>query len=230
MSANALQATGRPSATRHRLGLVAIPVLSTAFGYIGGYAVDQRPTLAGFGLLWGIVAMLVAPRLARRGAHSAAQASAPIYVMLPLACIVLGGSIIGHLAGPTPATFLQLVQQPGYGLFFYALHGPFEWLLMPWALMVNWPHPARRRLLVVAAVIFYLGRVASALYFAPNALYWGQHPAEAATHLDQVALWISLDLIRVVLQDTVTAALMLVAALHHSLRLHARLDAPVGAS
>jgi len=76
--------------------------------------------------------------------------------MLPLACIALGGAIMGHLAGPTPTAFLQLVQQPGYGLFFYALHGPFEWLLMPWALMVNWPYPTRRRLLIVAAVIFYL--------------------------------------------------------------------------
>ena len=114
---------------------------------------------------------------------------------------------------------VQLLQQPGYGLFFYALHGPFEWLLMPLALMVNWLHPTRRRLLIVAAVIFYLGRVASALYFAPAALYWGRHPAEAAAHLDQVALWIGLDLIRVIVQDTVTAALLLVAALHHKIRL-----------
>jgi hypothetical protein len=218
MSVNASRATVSPSQTRHRLGLVAIPVLSTAFGYVGGYTLDQRPVMAGFGLLWGVVAMLVAPHLARRGARSAGQANAPVYVMLPLACIVLGGSIIGHLAGPTPTAFLQLVQQPGYGLFFYALHGPFEWLLMPWALIVNWHHPARRRLLIVAAVIFYLGRVASALYFAPAAIYWGGHPADAAAHLDQVALWIRLDLIRLVLQDAVNAALVLLAALHHTFR------------
>jgi hypothetical protein len=85
--------------------------------------------------------------------------------------------------------------------------------------MVNWPHPTRRRLLIVAAVIFYLGRVASALYFAPVAIYWGGHPAEAAAHLDQVALWIRLDLIRLILQDTVIAALLLLAALHPKFRL-----------
>jgi hypothetical protein len=219
MSANAPQATDSPKQTRHRLGLVAIPVLSTAFGYVSGYAIDQQLVMAGFGLLWGCVAMLVAPRLARRGARSAGQANTPVYVMLPLACIVLGGSILGHLAGATPTVFLQLLQQPGYGLYFFALHVPFEWVLMPWALIVNWPHPTRRRLLIVAAVIFYVGRVASALYFAPNAIDWGRHPAEAAAHLDQVALWIRLDLIRLILQDTVNAALLLLAALHPKFRL-----------
>jgi hypothetical protein len=219
MSADAPQATDSLKQTRHRLGLVAIPVLSTAFGYVGGYTIDQQLLMAGFGLLWGVVAMLLAPRLARRGACSAGQANTPVYVMLPLALIVLGGSILGHLAGPTPTAFLQLLQQPGYGLFFFALHVPFEWLLMPWALMVNWHHPTRRRLLIVAAMIFYLGRVASALYFAPAAIYWGLHPAEAAAHLDQVALWIRLDLIRLILQDTVNAALLLLAALHPKFRL-----------
>ena len=163
--------------------------------------------------------MLIAPRLALQGARSARQANTPVYVMLPLAYIVLGGAIIGHLAGPTATAFLQLVQQPGYGFFFYALHGPFEWLLMPWALIVNWHYLNRRRLLIVAAVIFYLGRITSALYFAPTAIYWGRHPAEAAAHLDQVALWIRLDLIRLILQDTVNATLVLLAALHHRFRL-----------
>ena len=84
MSADAPQATDSPKQTRqHRLGLVAIPVLSTAFGFVSGYAIDQRLLMAGFGLLWGVVAMLVAPRIARRGARSARQANTPVYVMLP---------------------------------------------------------------------------------------------------------------------------------------------------
>jgi hypothetical protein len=74
------------------------------------------------------------------------------------------------------------------------LNGPSEWRLMPWALMVNWDHPARRRLLTTTAVIFYLGRVASALCFAPHAFDWGSHTAEA--RLDDVAQWLQLDLIR----------------------------------
>lgn len=80
--------------------------------------------------------------------------------MLPTAFIVLGGSIIGHLAGPTPPTFLHLLAQPGY---------------------------------------------------------WAQHPAEAADHLDQVTLWIRLDLVHLILQDTLNAALLLAATLHANL-------------
>lgn len=206
-----------------RFSLVAVPILSTAFGYIGGNVIDQRIGMAAFGLIWGIAAMRVAPRLARLGARSAGHANAPVYIMLPLACMALGGSILGHLAGPTPSGFLQLVQHDGYTLFFYALHGPFEWLLMPWALMVNWAEPRRRRLLVITATIFYAGRVTSALYFAPAALDWGDHPAEAAAEIDQVALWVHLDLVRVAVQDAVIAALLLPAALH---REFSRNDAP----
>lgn len=198
--------------------LLAIPLLSTTFGFVGGYKFDEQLELGAFGLVWGVVAMLLAPRLARRGARSTGWANTPVHIMVPLAFIVLGGSIIGHLAGPTPATFLRLLEQPGYGIFFYAIHGPFEWVLVPWVLIVNWHHPARRRLLVVAAVIFYLGRLASALYFAPNAIHWGENPAEAAGQFDELALWIRLDLIRVILQDALVAVLLLVAALHHKMQ------------
>lgn len=204
-----------PAPGRRRHALAVIPLLSTAFGLVGGYTIDRPLALAAFGLLWGVAAMLLAPRLAHRGARSTRWADTPVVIMLPLAFIVLGGSILGHLAGPTPTTFLRLLEQPGYGTFFYAIHGPFEWLLMPWALIVNWHHPARRRLLVVAAVVFYLGRSASALYFAPHALDWAEHAAEA--NLDQVALWIRLDLIRLVLQDALIAVLLLTAVLRHTL-------------
>jgi hypothetical protein len=197
-----------------RLSLLAVPVLSTAFGLVGGHTIDQPWAMGSFGLLWGIAVMMVAPRLSRRGGASAVQANAPVYVMLLLAFVVLGASIVVHILGPTPTAFLQLVQQGGYGLFFYAVHGSFEWLLMPWALIVNWPYIYRRRLLVGAAVFFYAGRVASALYFAPAALNWVRNPADAATHLDQLALWMRLDLLRLVGQDAVTAALLAMVSLH----------------
>jgi hypothetical protein len=197
-----------------RLALLTIPVLSSAFGLVSGRAIEQSLAMAGFGLMWGIAVMLVAPPLARRGAVSAGQANAPVYVLLLLAFVVLGAAIVVHIVGPTPTTFLQLLKQRGYGLFFYAVHGSFEWLLMPWALIVNWHYPNRRRLLIVTALFFYAGRVASALYFAPTAIYWVQNPAEAAAHLDQVALWMRLDLLRLVGQDAVTAALLVVVSLH----------------
>jgi hypothetical protein len=199
--------------------LLAIPLVSMLFGFIGGHTIHQVAGMTVFGLIWGVIAMFIAPRLARRGSQSIKAANMPIYIMLPLSLIVLGGSILGHLAGPTPSTFLQLQQQAGYGLFFFAVHTPFEWLLMPWALMVSWHRPNRRRLLIITAVIFYLGRTASALYFAPHALYWGAHPIDAAMHFNDMALWIRLDFIRVLLQDTTVATLLLLAALHAKFRL-----------
>ncbi|SHF43242.1 hypothetical protein SAMN05444392_1263 [Seinonella peptonophila] len=213
-----VQPSDKQFQTMNGIGLT-IPILSTTFGYISGYTIDQQLGMAGFGLLWGILVMLIASRISQVGARSIRQANTPVYIMLPLACIVLGGAILGHLAGPNPNAFLQLLQQSGYGLFFFTLHSPFEWILMPWALIANWHHPTRRRLLIIAAGIFYLGRVASALYFAPAALYWGQHPAEAVAHIDQVTLWIYLDFIRLIWQDVGIVVLMLIAALHPKFRL-----------
>jgi hypothetical protein len=199
---------------RDRIALLAIPALSAAFGYAGGHVIGQPLGMAGFGLAWGLVIMVCATRLARFGSRYPAQANVPVYIMLPFACIVLGGSLLAHIVGATPANLLQLLQHPGYGLFFYSIHGLFEWVLMPWALIVNWYHPARRRLLVVAAVIFYAARLASALYFAPNAIDWGNDPGEAAARIAEVDVWIRLDLLRLIVQDMIIAALMLMAALH----------------
>jgi hypothetical protein len=204
---------GSPRDRSNKPALMAIPVLSAAFGFAGGHVIGQPMAMAVFGLVWGLIVMAIAPRLARLGSRSPAQANAPIYLMLPLACIVLGGSLLAHIVGATPAGLLQLLQHPGYGLFFYSIHGLFEWVLMPWALIANWYHTARRRLLIVAAVLFYAARLASALYFAPNALEWGANPADAAARMAEIDLWIRLDLLRLLLQDVIIAAIMLLAAL-----------------
>jgi hypothetical protein len=196
-----------------RFRMLFIPTLSTTFGFVTGHAIDKPWAMAGFGLFWGIAVMVVAPLIARRSAFSTAQANAPVYVMVLLAFAVLGAAIVVHVVGATPAAFLQLAQQRGYGLFFYAVHGSFEWLLMPWALIANWPDPKRRRLLIVAALFFYAGRIASALYFAPIALYWVQNPAEAAAHLDEVGEWMRWYLVRLIGQDAVMAALLAAVSL-----------------
>jgi hypothetical protein len=203
-----------PRAGRTRLWLLAIPLLSAVFGFVSGHVIDQQIPMAVFGMLWGIGAMFTAPRVARRGADSDRYADAPICVLLPLTFAVLGASVIVHLLGPSPAAFLHLVKQAAYGLFFAGMHTVVEWLLMPWALMANWWRPMRRRLLIVAAGFFYLGRVASALYFAPAALEWVDNPAVAAANLDQIAVWMRLDVLRLVLQDTVIAAMVLAVAFH----------------
>ena len=185
-----------------------LPGLGAAFGYIGGFTLGGHAPLAIFGLVWGCLAANVAPRVARWAAGSPARPDLPLLVMFPLSWLVLGGAILGHLAGPTPASFLNLLKQPGYGLFFYGIHGPFEWILVPWALMANWSCPKRRSQLVLIAMVFYAGRSASAIYFAPRAIAWGAQPAMAQLMSDSVALWIRLDIIRVILQDLTTAVLL----------------------
>lgn len=197
-----------------RIGLLAIPIAAGAFAYPAGQVVDHPLSMVGFGLLWGMIVAAVAPRLAQIGARSPAHASLPVLVMLPLGCVVLGGSIVAQIVGTTPEAFLLLLQQPTYGMFFYAIHALFEWVLIPWALIANWSYPARRWPLMAAAFIFYAARLASALYFAPNAIDWGNNPAEAAGMAAQVRLWVQLDLLRLVLQDGLIATIMLLLALH----------------
>jgi hypothetical protein len=76
--------------------------------------------------------------------------------------------------------------------------------------LLTWHHRSTRRLVIAAAAIFYAGRCASALYFAPNALTWGDDPASA--DLDQVRRWMNLNWVRVAAQDAATPILLLVAA------------------
>jgi hypothetical protein len=66
-----------------------------------------------------------------------------------------------------------------------------------------------RWLIVGAATAFYIGRVSSALYFAPHAIVWAADPTGA--DLADVAMWTTLNWIRIASQDTLTAVLLLLA-------------------
>jgi len=187
-----------------QIRLVVIPVLSTAFGAASGVTIDRVLPMAAFGLAWGLGAAALAPRIARRGADSTVVP----YLAVALAFVVLGGSLLGGLVTPTPHDLLGLLGHAGFGSFFYAIHASFEWILMPALLMIGWHRPRCRALAVAAALTFYAGRCASALYFAPHALDWGDDPTSA--DLDQVRLWMNLNWIRVAVQDAATAALLLV--------------------
>ena len=187
-----------------------IPLLSTAFGVVAGVAIDQVLPMAAVGLAWGLLLAAVAPRVARWGAARTAWPDWALSIAVALAFTVLGGALLGGFLATSPAEQVELFAHASFGSFFYAIHGLFEWVLMPALLMLNWHHPTRRRLLVAAAITFYAGRLSSALYFAPHAMDWGEAPATA--DLGQVRVWMSLNWVRVVLQDTATAVLLLVAA------------------
>jgi hypothetical protein len=191
------------------LPLVVIPLLSTAFGAIQGTAIHAAAPTAIFGLIWGAGAALLAPRLVQRGARSALWADLPLVLALPLAFIVLGGALLGNLLGATPQAQLDLFTQRQFGFFFAAVHTLFEWVLLPLLIMLNWKRPTRRKLVIAAAVTFYGGRIASALYFAPHAMAWGADPGLAS--LEAVQQWMTLNWVRTIVQDTATALLLLLA-------------------
>lgn len=208
------QAVIRPAATGHlsgrRFSLAAIPLLSTAFGVVQGTTINAVLPMATFGLAWGLAAAAIAPRVARWGARSVVRADAPLALALPLAWMVLGGGLLGSLLAVSPRAQLALFEQSRFGLFFFAIHTTFEWVLIPAVVMLNWQQPNRRWLVVAAAVLFYAGRISSALYFAPNAMAWGADPGLAT--LDEVQQWMNLNWARLVIQDTATAVLLLLAA------------------
>lgn len=193
-----------------------IAVLSVAFGAVSGTVVDAAVPFAVTALVWAAAAGAVAPWAARKGGQSSVWATAPVFIACPLALMVLGGALLGQLMSGSPQSALALFQQPSYGNFFFAFHVLFEWVLMPAMLMFNWHDRSRRKLLLVAAAVFYLGRISSALYFAPHAMDWADIPSGASLSsglLDDVQLWMNLNVIRLILQDALSAALVFVVAL-----------------
>jgi hypothetical protein len=212
--------TRQPTRTR----LLVIPILSTAFGAVSGAAVDAVLAMAAFGLIWGLVAAAIAPRVARWGTGASAGPDLALFLAVALAFFVLGAALLGDLLATSPQAQLDLLQRGTFGPFFYAIHALFEWVLLPALLMLNWHRPRRRWLILGAAVAFYAGRVASGLFFAPQALDWGANPAGA--DLDQVQLWMNLNWVRTVVQDSVTAVLLLLAAALPGARRPATAPAP----
>jgi len=190
---------------------LVIPLLSALFGAISGTTIGAVVPMAVFGLAWGVLIAIIAPRLTRFGARPSVWAELPLWVAVSLAFIVLGGALLGDFLAVTPQDQMQILQFSRFGIYFAVIHTIFELLLMPLVQMLNWNRPGRRELVVGAAVVFYLRRAVSALYFAPMAIAWGNNPSLAT--LDEVQLWMNLNWVRSVGQDGITAVLLLLAAL-----------------
>jgi hypothetical protein len=186
--------------------VLVVPVISTAFGAVSGRVVDASLPFAAFGLVWGVIAVSVAPRIAERGRRFAGWANAPIYITCVLSLIVLGGALLGDMITTSPQDALEVFQQAAFGVFFATIHATFEWILLPLALAASWSYASRRCWLIVAAVLFYAGRIASSLYFAPRAVAWGADPTQAI--VDDVQLWLALNWIRTLFQDGAIAAIL----------------------
>lgn len=207
---------------RRRLALLAIPLLSTTFGFVSGTAVDEQLPSAAFGLAWGVVVMLFVPRLVRRGARSPGWGDAPLYLALALAFMSLGGGIVGELLSPTTQSEFEMTREPAFGFYFASIHLTFEWLLLPAALILNWTDRPRRYLILVAALSFYVMRMVSAVYFAPTAMDWGDLPDNTVVSGDleaDVERWTMLNRwVRGPFQEWLSTALLAAAAVRRRTR------------
>ncbi len=96
-------------------------------------------------------------------------------------------------------------------LYFIVLNSLMEVILVPLALLLNWPFPKRRAFVLAAALIFYALRIWTYLYFAPQYFDFASM-ALAPALIDQLKTRIVLDTARFVLQ-TAEAVLFVLAAL-----------------
>lgn len=183
--------------------LIVVAALATILGTLEARIVGAPPLLtllmgAGIGVAWAAVAMCVAALLGRRRtAGHWPDASAMLAAFV--STVLLAGGIVSHLMFHTPEMYLTS-QQNGTGdglVFYYVVLNPLtEWVLVPFVLLCNWASPARRRLALAAAVVYYGERVSTYLYFAPNILSW-KHATVTPELLVQVSLWLQLDTLRI---------------------------------
>jgi hypothetical protein len=161
-------------------------------------------------LIWAALATLVATRLRHTPMRAASAAGAVVVA----AAMLLAPGVVLHLMFGAPADYLAVQQSPATTgtVGYYATLNPLtEWVLVPLALHLTWFRPAARRPALIAAVLFYLERVATYLYFAPTILGWPGTPTTPEL-VDQVAVWLQLDWVRVAV-DAVAVVLFARAAL-----------------
>ncbi|MGR6919375.1 hypothetical protein ACU635_34490 [[Actinomadura] parvosata] len=189
-----------------RKPMLIVAPLAVALGALGGLAADSAPFVgvgAVTGLVWaGLAALLARPLLRLRDTMAAdfAILGAAFVVM-----VTFGAGLAQHVMYPTSEAYLGLMQSPASGGatgLFMALNPLAEWLLVPAALALAWHRPRQRRLLLAAATVYYLQRLATYLYFAPTVLSWSQGGAPAG-----VQLWITLDVARMALDLIVVTIL-----------------------
>jgi hypothetical protein len=191
--------------TSNKPMLIVAP-LAVALGALGGLAAGSARFVgigAVAGLLWvGLAAVLARPLLRLRGTVAADRITLGAALVVTL---TFGAGLVQHVMYPTPEAYLGLMQSPASGGatgLYMALNPLVEWLFMPAALTLAWHLPRRRRLLLVAATVYYLQRLATYLYFAPAVLGWTQ----GAT-VSEVRLWITLDVARMALDLAVVTIL-----------------------
>jgi hypothetical protein len=194
-------------------------LIGASAGSLGGPI--PAAILGAVGFAWGVVVVLIAARLIRSPRRATFSNVALYAATFATACLTGVGlhdmPIMAVSVDGAPQFFADLVRPPvgdAEALPFYLLNTPLEWLLIPAALLLNAWIPKRRKLILVATVIFIALRVWSYVYFIPQILDWGEGQAGqplTAAQLEQATLWVDLSWIRLAM-DAAIALLLLGAA------------------
>jgi hypothetical protein len=196
-----------------------VVLATTLIGAFGASLGGRMATVIGgvTGLIWGILVGLASTWTARR------WSSLPkrwLYFAVFVATTLFGGSLLAmllYVASPTPENILALMRAPFKGgfTFFVIFNSLMEWLILPAALFLNWQRSQRRPLLIICAVLFYLSRVWTYVYFVPQIFHFMTINPGASISTDVatgVLRWVNLSWIRCGI-DGLVAILFLRSAL-----------------
>ena len=215
-----------PSASlRHRLDLragilvvIALILVGGSAGSLGGPAFAVVAAAAG--LVWGSILTVIAAMLGRSERRRRTWATGVLSVSVVVAGLLAGSGFMGQLLFDTtladaPDVFASLVRGSvgnAESTPFYLFNTPLEWLLVPTELLLCWRVIRQRRLLLPAAVVFYISRVWTYLYFVPQIFDWsGSTTPLTAGQLEQAQTWVDLSWIRLAID--ITIMILLLAAL-----------------
>jgi hypothetical protein len=107
-----------------------------------------------------------------------------LYVTAFVATILFGGSLFAMMlyasASASPQSLLLFMRPPFKGgfTFFVLFNSAMEWLLLPGALFLNWRIPARRKPLIIGAILYYSSRCWTYAYFVPAIFRFMNVPAD----------------------------------------------------
>jgi hypothetical protein len=194
---------------------IIVTFATTLIGALGSSLGGPIAAIIGaiVGLGWGIGVGILSAWLVRRWPSISRRW---LFIGAFIAATLFGGSLFAmllYVASPTPENILALMRPPWKGgfTFFVIFNSLMEWLVIPLALFLNWQYPRRRPLLITCAVLFYLSRLWSYVYFVPQIFRFMQIQTIAPISgkvASDVLKWVNLSWIRCAI-DVVVAILFL---------------------
>ncbi|PSL00255.1 hypothetical protein CLV63_102382 [Murinocardiopsis flavida] len=212
-----MSSTPRIFASLRRTPMLVVGALAIAWGVTSSFGIPGLSTGAGVvtgvvqGLLWTLIAALVATRLLRTRTQSGRGPDAAALVATLGGAMIFGPGLYTALTYLTPEAYLGLMlsEDPGAAYIYFMVMNPMmEWLIVPIAVLLNWNWPRRRAAAISGAVVYFAVRTWTAFYFAPVAMGWSASAGSAPTQaqLDQAQQWLTLDWPRIVLDLVVCLA------------------------